>query len=148
MIAGEETLDIAATPAECFAFVLDLDRYREADHKIGRVSWLRERDSVVEVRYSTRFMGVPGPPVTHTVEVVPDERIDVRSKPDSLDGRLSAFHGWFTFDDNGDGTTRVTHREELHLKGPARLLEPVLGPWLEKDTPQELRRMKQLLEEG
>lgn len=146
MIAGEGTEVIRATPEECRAFVLDLDRYKQADRKLGTIKRVEFEGNRGEVTYTTRFRGLPGPPVTHTIELDGEHDIDVRSKPDTFDGRLSAFHGWFTFEDLGDGTTRVTHREELHLEGPARLLEGWLGSWLEQDTPDEVVRMKALLE--
>ena len=53
-----------------------------------------------------------------------------------------------SFDDLGDGTTRVFHREELDLHPAAAwLLAPLLRDWLAADTPDEVSRMKQLLEE-
>jgi hypothetical protein len=39
MIVGEATTTVSATPADVFDFVLDLHRYRQADHKIGK--WAR-----------------------------------------------------------------------------------------------------------
>jgi hypothetical protein len=41
MIVGEATTTVSATPDEVFDFVLDQHRYRQADHKIGRVGTTR-----------------------------------------------------------------------------------------------------------
>ena len=54
-----------------------------------------------------------------------------------------------TFEDLGDRTTRVFHREALDPPTPVKwLIEPLLRDWLAHDTPAEMVRLKQLLEDG
>src|SRR6185369_13714115 len=97
--------------------------------------------------YSGRFRGVPTPAVRQMATIEPYRRIDVRSKPGTVAHDLAPFHGSFTFEDLGDGTTRVVHREELDVAAPLRwLIEPLLRGWLAADTAAEMVRMKQLLE--
>ena len=147
MIAGEGTQVIRRAPEAIVAFILDLEQYRQADTKITRVHWVRRQGDGAEVCYSGRFRGVPTPPVRQTVAIEPYRRIDVRSKPGTLAHLVSPFHGSFTLEDLGDGTTRVVHREQLDVVAPLRwLIEPFLRDWLAADTAAEMVRMKQLLE--
>jgi hypothetical protein len=148
VIAGEGTAVVRCSPREAYAFVLDLERYRLADHKIGTVhsvTWHGEHEA--EVCYSGRFRGWTTPAVRQTVTVEPYRRIDVRSKPGTLAHAMSEFHGSFVFDEQPDGTTRIFHREEIVFHPAlAWLMESLLGDWLARDTPEEVARMKVMLE--
>ncbi len=147
MIEGRAQATIHASAQECYEFVLDLDRYREADHKIGSVRALEFDGRVGEVRYTGRLRGVPSPPMTHLIEAEPYRSIVVRSKPGTWQDRLGPFHGVFTFTPVDAETTHVEHVEQLSFRGPARpLMERMLGTWLAADTPDEVARMKALLE--
>jgi len=42
MIVGEATVTVSVTPDDVFDFVLDLNRCRQADHKIGRVGTIND----------------------------------------------------------------------------------------------------------
>ena len=149
VIAGEGSAVVRCSPRAAYEFVLDLERYRQADHKIGAVHSVAWHGDEGEVHYSGRFRGWPTPAVRQTITVEPYRRIDVRSKPGTAADALSRFHGVFTFEELGDGTTRVFHREELGLHpAVAWLLAPLLRDWLAADTPLEIARMKALLEEG
>src|SRR5262249_51597283 len=149
MIAGEATVDIHRPAREVCDFVLDLERYKQADRKIGSVHsviWNAAGDEA-DIEYSGRFRGFDTPAVRQTLHVERDRRIDVRSKPGTLAHAVSRFHGIFTFEDLGDGVTRVFHREEIEFGPPLKwLMEPLLRAWLENDTPKEMQRMKALLE--
>lgn len=65
MIVGEATTTVAATPNDVFDFVLDLNRYRQADHKIGRVGTIDNQGDRGMVRFSGRIRGLPGPSGTY-----------------------------------------------------------------------------------
>ena len=148
MIAGEGTAVVRCSARAAYEFVLDLERYRQADRKIAKVhsvAWHGEREA--EVCYSGRFRGWTTPAVRQTLTVEPYRRIDVRSKPGTAAHAASRFHGSFTFEELPDGTTRIFHREELCFHPMlAWLMEPLLRDWLERDTPEEVARMKTLLE--
>ena len=147
MIAGEGTIVIDRPARDVYEFVLDFEQYMRADLKIAAVHSITWKDDGAEVHYSGRFRGVRTPAVRQAVTVEPYRRIDVRSIPGTLAHFMSTFHGSFIFDALADGTTRVFHREELTFRFPLDLLlEPLLGPWLASDTPQEVARMKTLLE--
>jgi len=147
MIAGEGTELIRRPAKDVYEFVLDLERYKQADLKIATVHSSTWDGDHGEVRYSGRFRGLVTPAVRQTVTVEPHRRIDVRSIPGTFAHSMSRFHGTFTLEDQGDGTTRVFHREELEFTPLlAWLVEPLLGDWLQRDTPEEMSRMKALLE--
>src|SRR5881396_1055784 len=110
VIAGEGTAVVRGTPRAAYEFVLDLDRYRKADHKIGAVHSVAWHGDEGEIHYSGRFRGWPTPAVRQTIRVERYRRIDVRSKPETAAHTVSRFHGVFTFEDLGDGTTRIFHR--------------------------------------
>ena len=70
MICGEGRAVIAASPRDCIEFVLDLERYRQADTKIGNVlSVDRVADNEYRARFRSRFRGLPVPAVTQIINV-------------------------------------------------------------------------------
>ena len=147
MIAGEGTQLIQRPAKDIYEFVLDLEKYKLADLKIGRVRSVTWHDNSAEVAYSGRFRGLPTPVMRQVITVQPYRRIDVRSKPGTFAERVSRFHGVFTFEDLAGGATRVFHREELIFPPPISwFIEPLLRGWLANDTPQEVRRLKALVE--
>jgi hypothetical protein len=147
MIAGEGTQVIRRPARDIYEFVLDLEQYKKADLKIGKVHSVTWNGDRAEVHYAGRFRGLTTPSVRQTITVQPYRRIDVRSIPGTFADFMSRFHGTFTFEDLGGGTTRVFHREELVFRPPLSwIVEPLLRSWLARDTPQEVLRMKALLE--
>jgi len=147
VIAGEATELMRCSAQDAYEFVLDLERYKQADLKIGAVHSVTWHGDQAEIHYSGRFRGLPTPAVRQTVAVQPCRRIDVRSIPGTFAHAMSRFHGTFTFEELGNGITRVFHREELEFRPPLKwLIEPLLRSWLERDTPEEVHRMKVMLE--
>jgi hypothetical protein len=130
MIVGEASTTVRASPNEVFDFVIDLERYRQADHKIGRVGDVR-RD------------GDRG-----TYPFTLDESRLVFGTPIAGPARwfLASFEGSFDCEATTEGT-RVTHREAYRFKAPWRwLAEPLLRSWLERDTADEMVRFKALVD--
>lgn len=147
MIAGEGTVVVQRDARSIYEFILDFDEYKRADHKIGTVYSVTWRGAEAEVCYAGRLRGFPTPAVRQIVSVEPHRRIEVRSKPGTLAHSISRFHGLFTLEELTDGATRLFHREELEFAPPLRwLLEPLLKSWLEADTPEEVLRLKELVE--
>jgi hypothetical protein len=147
MIAGEGIELIHRPARDIYEFVLDPERYKQADLKIRTVYSLTWFGDHAEIHYSGRFRGLTTPSVRQLITAQPHRRIDVRSKPGTLAHVVSRFHGVFTFEELGSGVTRVFHREELEFSTPLKwFVEPLLRSWLEGDTPQEVLRLKRLLE--
>ena len=143
-IGATGTTVIRCDPSEVMAFVLDVDRYRAADHKIGRVRYVRRDGDHGQVRHGGRFLGVPAPAATLSFELTPFSRLDFRGV--SMPWPLRGFHGSFTCRPIPEGT-EVVHSECFvfgQLSG--WIFRALFGRWLAHDTQAEVIRMKLLLE--
>jgi hypothetical protein len=127
-------------------FVLDVNRYRKADHKIGRLRYVRREGNRGQVRHGGRFLGMPGPAATLSFELTPFSHLDFRGV--LMPWPLLGFHGSFSCRSTPDGTL-VVH-EECFIFGPVSgwLFRALFGRWLTNDTQAEVMRMKDLLEAG
>ena len=143
MIEGVGEAVVAATPEEAINFVLDLDRYRRADYKIGTVKWVRPDATGAMVRFRSKLMGMPGPYVTQRVDRT-GNRLDVHTVAPKWMNRMVSFEGVVDATPT-DAGTRFFHREALTFHGPFRVLEPLLRGWLAKDTAAEVRRVAEQL---
>ena len=145
MIVGKATTTVSATPNDVFEFVLDLNRYRQADHKIGRVGTIDNDGDHGMVQFSGRIRGLPGPSGTYPFTRT-DSRLAFGSPVAGPARRFLDFEGSFDTEQTTEGTV-VTHREVFTFKRPWRwLAEPLLRGWLENDTTQEMVRFKELVE--
>jgi len=147
VIVGEGTALIRRSPRDILEFVLDLERYRQADTKIGRVHFVERNGNRGRARYAGRMRGLRGPAETVDWELEPWSRLHFWSTPSFWPGILYHFDGLFTCEETAEGT-RVRHREAVSLRPPlARVVEPLLRDWLARDTVEEVARMKALLEQ-
>ena len=143
MIEGVGEAVIAVPPQEALGFVLDLDRYRQADYKIGKVKWVRPDATGATICFKSKMAGLPGPYVTQRVDRTGD-RLEVHTVAPKWMNRVVSFEGLIDCTPV-DGGTRFYHREALIFHGPFRLLEPLLRGWLARDTPAEVRRVAAML---
>lgn len=145
MIVGEASTTVSATPNDVFDFVLDLNRYRQADHKIGRVGTIDNEGDRGMVRFSGRIRGLPGPSGTYPFTRT-ESRLGFGSPVAGPARWFLDFEGTFVTEQTSEGTV-VTHREVFTFKRPWRwLAEPLLRRWLENDTAEEMVRFKKLVE--
>ena len=145
MIVGEGTAIVQASASDVFEFVLDLERYREADRKIGRVGTIHRDGNTGTAEFWGRIRGLPGPrgvyPFTLTAS-----RLEFRSPVAGPARWFLDFEGSFECAET-DGGTSVTHREVFEFKRPWRwIAEPLLRRWLQADTTEEMVRFKPLIE--
>lgn len=145
VIVGEATTTVAVPPEAVIGFVLDLERYRQADHKIGRIGRVERTGDRGTATFSGRIRGLPGPSGTYPFVVGPTRLV--------FGSAVAGPARWFldfegTFDCRVvDGGTVVTHREVFAFKRPWRwFVEPFLRRWLESDTAREMARFKDLVE--
>jgi uncharacterized protein YbjT (DUF2867 family) len=143
-VCGEGTAVIERNPKDILEFVLDVNRYRSADRKIGRVRYVHRKGNTGQVRHDGRFLGIRAPAATLSFELTPYSRLEFRGA--SVPWPLKDFEGSFTCEESSHGT-RVIHRECFVL-GPmlGRVFRILLGGWLSRDTPAEVLRMKRILE--
>jgi carbon monoxide dehydrogenase subunit G len=134
-------------PAEdILEFVMDAERYRQADHKLWRVRSVERTGNEAVVRMIGRARGMPMPTAQRMV-LTPGRSIEVRNLP-SWQDRFMDFTGTFRCDPV-DGGTRVTHRYVFDFRGPLRpVAERFLASWLDEDIHAEVGRLKDLLEAG
>ena len=145
MACGEGTTTIACSPRQVLEFVLDVERYRLADRKIGRVHWVHRDGNHGQVKHNGRLLGLPFPPIVLAFMLTPWSRLEFRTV--TAPWPLTGFEGFFACEPTAHGT-RVTHRECFTVHPLVGLLDSLFGAWLARDTPQEVIRIKQLLERG
>lgn len=150
MIIGEASVTVDAPRTAIFEFVLDLERYRQADHKIGpggTITW-NDDGTGGTMRFPGRLLGLPAP--TGTYPFTKSEN-SLRIGPPIAGGArwvLEDFDGSFELVETDDGVV-ATHREALQFRRPWRwLIDPLLRRWLANDTTKEMARFKQLVESG
>ena len=145
MIVGEARATVAASPTDVLDFVLDLERYRQADHKIGRVGPVKRDGDRGTAVFSGRIKGMPGPSGTYPFTLTPTS-LRFGSPIDGPARWFLNFEGSFDCHETGDGTV-VVHREVFDFKPPwSWFVEPFLRRWLERDTADEMTRFKELVE--
>src|SRR5580704_11245498 len=137
MIVGEASVTVTVPPTGVLEFVLDLDRYRQADHKIGRVGRVtRDGDRGTAV-FSGRIKGMPGPSGTYPFTMTPTS-LKFGSPIAGPAGWFLNFEGSFECIETPEGTV-VVHREVFDFKRPWQwFLDPLLRKWLENDTTEEM----------
>jgi ligand-binding SRPBCC domain-containing protein len=143
-VTGTGTATIRCDPSVIMAFVLDVEQYRAADRKIGRLHYALRDGNRGRVRHGGRFLGLPAPAATLDYELTSTSRLDFRGV--RMPWPLRGFHGSFTCALTDDGT-QVTH-SECFIFGPVsgRVFRLLFGKWLSGDTRAEVVRMKRLLE--
>jgi ribosome-associated toxin RatA of RatAB toxin-antitoxin module len=123
MLSGEGSVEVEATPEECYALVVQLDRYPEWQSQVKSAEVL-ERDAedrplVVETRSDARVRVVR---YVLRYEHEPPHRMSWTY----VDGDVKDATGHYAFDDLGDGLTKATYslavdpgrRLGLLLRGP------------------------------
>lgn len=120
MACGEGSAVIACPPRAVLELVLDVERYRLADRKIGRVHWVHRHGNHGQVKHDGRLLGLPFPPIVLAFTLTPWSRLDfgIVTAPWPLTG----FEGSFTCEPTAQGTpsgpSGVLHRPPA--RAPAR----------------------------
>jgi hypothetical protein len=132
-------------PGDVFEFVLDLERYRRADHKIGKVGGIERNGDTGTAQFAGRIRGLPGPSGVYPYKLTPT-RLQFRSPISGAARLFLDFEGTFDCEETPEGTV-VIHREKFMFKKPWKwVAEPFLRRWLEADTAAEMVRFKQEIE--
>jgi hypothetical protein len=144
MITVEADAVINRPAEDILEFVMDAERYRQADHKLWRVRSVNRQGNEAVIRMIGRARGVPMV-TSQRMVLTPGQRIDVRNVP-SWQDRLYDFTGTFECEPAVDGI-RITHRYVFDFHEPVRpFAEAFLRRWLDQDIHAEMRRLKDLLE--
>jgi hypothetical protein len=138
---------IVKRPAEAvIAFVTDLDQYKRADWKVGRVFESRRDGDRIFMRHNGTLRGIPGPAVSLEMVVEGTSAVRYHSLPSFPSRYVLTFEGGFEMTITPEGT-RVVHTERFHFKPPfSWFFEPFLRVWLAVDVHEEMKRLKSILE--
>lgn len=137
MIEGVGEAVVRRPPEAIIAFVTDLERYKKADWKIGRVIECRRDGDRIFMRHGGTMRGIPGPPVALEM-VVAETSVRYRSLRSFASRFVLTFDGGFEMEVTPEGT-HVVHTERFHFFTPWRwLAEPYLRAWIAADV-QEIR---------
>lgn len=146
-LTATATREIGATSREVLEFVLDLERYRQADHKIGRVTEpiVLDDNNEGSTRYWGRMRGTPPAPDTNLVKLDPWRTLTFTGAPRQPARLILDFTGRFDCVDTGTGC-RLTHSYEMTFRRPFRwIYEPLLRTWLQTELDAELDRVAAIL---
>lgn len=142
------TTNIHATPEAVLQFVLDLDAYRQADHKITRVASVTGPDA--SGKGSARIWGkLPGLPAAPDRQDFTLERwsrltlVGAARQPGRL---IFDFVGSFACTPLDDGFTSVTHSYEFTFRRPFRWLEQRMATPLASEIDAEVQRLADILD--
>ncbi len=140
------TTNADATPREVLEFVLDLDLYRQADHKILRVVEVVGPDE--NGRGSAKLWGglkyLPPAPDRQDFLLEPWHTLTFTGAAMQPARLVFDFVGRFECESTPTGT-RLTHSYEFNFTWPFRFLERVLAEWLQTEIEAEVSRISALL---
>jgi ligand-binding SRPBCC domain-containing protein len=143
-VIGTGRAIIQCEPSAVMEFILDVNRYRQADHKIGRLHYLHRYGDRGRVRHGGRLLGFPAPAVTLDFELTPYSQLQFVGV--RMPWPLRGFHGSFTCTPTAEGTD-VTHSECFDFTSlTGGVFRALFGSWLARDTKAEVARMKHLLD--
>lgn len=144
---AEATRVVSATPQEVLEFVLDLERYREADTKIGKVIQpiVLDEDGLGQAAYWGRMRGTPPAPDRNIVRLTRWSELTFTGAPRQPARLVFAFTGRFACVEVEEGC-RLTHGYEMTFRRPFRwIYEPLLRAWLQSELDDEVDRVVKIL---
>jgi len=146
MIEGIGEALVRRPPEAIIDFVTDLERYKKADWKIGRVLESRREGHRIFMRHDGTLRGIPGPPVSLEMTIEGSTSVRYRSVPTFPSKWFLTFDGGFELSEVAGGT-HVVHTERFRFHAPWRFVaEPFLRTWIAEDVPKEMARLKAILE--
>lgn len=145
-LAARASITVDASPRKVLEFVLDLDRYRQADHKIARVSAVEGPDESGNgsAKLWGRLRFGPAAPDRQDFRLERWRRLTFTGAPWQPARLVFDFVGTFECEETTAGTL-VTHAYEFRFRRPFRLMERLLSPWLQDEIEAEVGRIADLL---
>lgn len=142
MATGTASATFGLTADEYLSFVLDVERYRQVDDKLGPIDWVRTDGNVTEFRFRPKMPLMPwSPKVVSRMTLTPGQRIDIEYAPkphNRLAHLLSSFFAFFSVEPVADGI-EVTRSVTISLPALLRPVERVtLGRQLQASVEREL----------
>jgi len=131
----EVEIVVAAQARDVYELAKDQTRFPEFMPDVESVTLLERREDVLITRWKTLVEEAP-------IEWTEEDRFDdARTRIDYklIEGDLDKFEGSWTFDDSGDGTTRVVLGVEYDFGVPT--LAELIGPTLERKVRENSEMM-------
>ncbi|MBV8424044.1 MAG: aromatase/cyclase [Candidatus Eremiobacteraeota bacterium] len=126
---------VAAPARDVYELAKDQERFPQFMPDVESVTVLERRDDVIITRWKTLVEEAP-------IEWTEEDRFDdARTRIDYklIEGDLDKFEGSWTFDDTGDGTTRVVLGVEYDFGVPT--LAELIGPTLQRKVQENSEMM-------
>ncbi len=145
-VTASASAHVDADPQTVLEFVLDLDRYRQADRKILRVSAVEgpDADGHGSAKMWGRVRGLPPAPDRQDFTLERWHTLTFVGAPRQPARMVFDFVGTFDCVPDDGGTT-ITHAYEFTFKGPFRLVERSLGDWLQAEIETEVATIAEIL---
>lgn len=139
--------EVSATPQEVLEFVLDLERYKQADLKITRVSSVTGPDAngAGSIRVWGKLPGMPAAPDRQDFTLEKWSRLTFVGAPRQPGRLVFNFTGTFDCVPVDDEVTQVTHAYEFTFRRPFRWLERRIAEPLAAEIDDEVKRLAELL---
>jgi coenzyme Q-binding protein COQ10 len=131
----EVSIVVAAPARDVYELAKDQERFPQFMPDVESVTVIERRDDGVVTRWKTLVEEAP-------IEWTEEDRFDderIRIDYALIEGDLDTFEGSWTFDDGGDGTTRVVLGVEYDFGVPT--LAELIGPTLEKKVRENSEMM-------
>jgi uncharacterized protein YndB with AHSA1/START domain len=145
MGAIRDTVEIARSPEDVFAYLDDLERHHEWQGQV--VSAERETDGPTRVgTRATDVRKIPGGPRKFTYEITAHDPPRLASFR-VVNGPIRPF-GTVTVEPAGEGRSRVTLELDFEGHGLGKLLVPLVRRDARKHVPEDQQRLKERLESG
>jgi cation diffusion facilitator CzcD-associated flavoprotein CzcO len=148
-----ELTEVIRCSAEAFLdFVMDVERYRDVDDKIGPVSWVRRDGDLIEVKYQPRMPGLalPEPKAVAQLRLTPGRRVDVALAPpprNQLNHRMGRYQASFACESADAHHIIVTRTVSFDFVPRVRwFFEPIVRRGLPASVRRELNLAKIILE--
>ena len=143
MPEGSITLHVPKGPDEAFAYVSDFEKAPEWISEMANIQKVTPGEVGVGTRF-TQTVSLAGAPVEMTVQVT--EYDPPRVYAYDGEGGPAQFTARFTFEPDGDGT-RIRHDYDVTLGGALKLMGPMVGSWLKKNTETAIEKLERRLSE-
>ncbi len=147
-LTATSTVEVEASPQEILEFVLDLESYREADHKITKVLSIDEIDEAGKGSATIlgRMSFLPPAPDKQLMSLERWKRLVITGAPKQPARLVFDFTGTFECQPgSSQDMTEVTHAYSFEFKGPFRALETRLSGWLQAELDAEMARVREVM---
>ena len=143
-MTASASVEIATEAREVLEFVLDLERYKEVDPKIVRVSSVEgpDEDGRGSAKLWARMRGLPPAPDKQNFALEKWNRLTFTGAPRQPARLVFDFLGTFECEPTDDGIV-LTHGYEFNFKGPFRLGERLFSGWLQAQVEEEVQDLAQ-----